>query len=214
VVGGGIRNPEDARVISQRARELGFDTTVGIIHDHKGQLRALPDRERAVYKEIELDRKAGVGAFAYDRVFHENLALGMPNEWHCRAGSRYLYVCEDGLVHYCSQQRGYPAIPLEKYGQADLERESKTQKACSPYCTISCVHRVAMIDLVREQPREALVQFFPPAEPGGPPEMPVAVKVAASIFMPPEKGQPQSPRQEGSRGLPRGCWGSSERSRL
>jgi len=23
-------------------------------------------------------------------------------------GARYLYICEDGLVHYCSQQRGYP----------------------------------------------------------------------------------------------------------
>ncbi len=31
------------------------------------------------------------------------------------AGSRYLYVCEDGLVHYCSQQRGTPAIPLRQY---------------------------------------------------------------------------------------------------
>jgi len=24
-----------------------------------------------------------------------------------QAGSRYLYICEDGLVHYCSQQRGF-----------------------------------------------------------------------------------------------------------
>ena len=36
VVGGGIRNPEDALNIAQRARELGFSTTVGIIHDGSG----------------------------------------------------------------------------------------------------------------------------------------------------------------------------------
>ena len=33
VLGGGIKNPEDARTINQRARELGFSTSVGIIHD-------------------------------------------------------------------------------------------------------------------------------------------------------------------------------------
>jgi hypothetical protein len=56
------------------------------------------------------------------------MALGKPNDWQCRAGSRYLYICEDGLVHYCSQQRGYPAIPLEQYTQQDLDREYSTQK--------------------------------------------------------------------------------------
>ena len=45
------------------------------------------------------------------RGFQDNLADGKPNDWRCRAGARYLYVCEDGLVHYCSQQRGYPGRP-------------------------------------------------------------------------------------------------------
>src|SRR5262250_744589 len=39
VVGGGIRNPHDALVIGKRAIELGFSSTVGIIHDGDGQLR-------------------------------------------------------------------------------------------------------------------------------------------------------------------------------
>ena len=34
VLGPGIRNPEDAYLIGQRARELGFTSTVGILHDH------------------------------------------------------------------------------------------------------------------------------------------------------------------------------------
>src|SRR6201991_1321133 len=39
VVGGGISNPDDARVISERALAMGFSTTIGIIHDGTGQLK-------------------------------------------------------------------------------------------------------------------------------------------------------------------------------
>src|SRR5262249_23496301 len=41
VVGGGIKNPQDALVIGKRALELGFTSTVGIIHDGDGQLKPL-----------------------------------------------------------------------------------------------------------------------------------------------------------------------------
>src|SRR5205085_11652965 len=36
VLGGGMAHPEDALTITRRALELGFETTVGIIHDHTG----------------------------------------------------------------------------------------------------------------------------------------------------------------------------------
>ena len=192
VLGAGVLHPEDALLITQRALELGFETTVGIIHDHSGQLEPLQEKESSVYRQIQSLRKPAFWAFAYDNLFHKNLALGQPNDWQCRAGSRYLYICEDGLVHYCSQQRGYPAIPLEKYTREDLEREYWAKKPCAPYCTISCVHRVAMIDLVREKPREALVRFFPPSAPGTPAQFPVGIKVLSSLFLPPENGKPQS----------------------
>src|ERR1044072_5400799 len=39
VIGGGIKNPHDALVIGRRALELGFTSTVGIIHDGDGQLQ-------------------------------------------------------------------------------------------------------------------------------------------------------------------------------
>src|SRR5215813_10016839 len=41
VLGAGVRNPEDAIVVGKRARELGFTSTVGILHDHSGQLKPL-----------------------------------------------------------------------------------------------------------------------------------------------------------------------------
>ena len=55
--------------------------------------------------------------------FQQAIAEGRPNDWRCRAGSRYLYICEDGLVHYCSQQRGYPGVPLAEYTREDVKRE-------------------------------------------------------------------------------------------
>src|SRR6201996_81337 len=143
VVGGGIRNPQDALVIGRRALQLGFTSTIGIIHDGEGQLKALQDEERRVYYEM-----AGMAKKNYSRFnkFQEAIANAEPNNWRCRAGSRFLYVCEDGLVHYCSQQRGYPGVPLAQYSKADLEREYLTEKTCAPHCTVSCVHQISYID--------------------------------------------------------------------
>jgi len=143
VVGGGVRNPEDALVIGKRALELGFSSTVGIIHDGGGQLQALGSEERRVYHAMKALEKR---SFTRLHAFQDNIARGRPNQWRCRAGSRYLYVCEDGLVHYCSQQRGYPAIPLERYTLEDLRREYTTEKSCAPHCTVSCVHQVSVFD--------------------------------------------------------------------
>ncbi len=143
VVGGGIRNPQDALVIGKRALGLGFTSTIGIIHDGDGQLKALQDEERRVYYEM-----AGMEKKNYSRFnkFQEAIANAEPNDWRCRAGSRFLYVCEDGLVHYCSQQRGYPGVPLAQYTRADLKREYLTEKTCAPHCTVSCVHQISYID--------------------------------------------------------------------
>jgi len=146
VVGGGVRNPQDALTIGRRALELGFSSTVGIIHDGGGQLQPLSDEERRIYHEMKSLEKR---SFTRVNSFQDNIALGRPNQWRCRAGARYLYICEDGLVHYCSQQRGYPAIPLEKYTIHDLRREYLTEKSCASHCTVSCVHQVSVLDAFR-----------------------------------------------------------------
>src|ERR1039458_2311782 len=150
VVGGGVCNPQDALTIGRRALELGFSSTVGIIHDSSGQLQPLAEDERRVYHEMKSLEKR---SFTRVNAFQDNIALGRPNQWRCRAGGRYLYICEDGLVHYCSQQRGYPGIPLEKYTIADLRREFHTEKACAPHCTVSCVHQVSVLDAWRAPQR-------------------------------------------------------------
>jgi len=146
VVGGGIRTPQDALTIGRRALELGFTSTVGIIHDGGGQLRPLADEERSVYAQMRAMEKA---SYARVNYFQDNIAHGKENNWRCRAGSRYLYICEDGLVHYCSQQRGYPGKPLADYTLADIRREYRTEKGCAPRCTVACVHQISYIDFWR-----------------------------------------------------------------
>ena len=143
VVGSGIHHPQDALVIGRRAVELGFTSTIGIIHDGSGQLQPLGEEERRIYDEMKSWEKR---SFTRVNAFQDNIAQGLPNEWRCRAGARYLYICEDGLVHYCSQQRGYPGVPLETYTLDDIRREYVTEKSCAPHCTVSCVHQVSIFD--------------------------------------------------------------------
>jgi MoaA/NifB/PqqE/SkfB family radical SAM enzyme len=159
VLGSPVRNPQDARTIAMRARELGLGSTVGILHDGDGQLRPLAPDQLSIYRDLlQPDQK--MFSFAqYDR-FQRNISEGRPNRWHCRAGGRFLYICEDGLVHYCSQQRGHPAIPLERYGLEDLQREAAREKACAAYCTVSCVHQTAMLDAFRESPKQVLSEMI------------------------------------------------------
>jgi MoaA/NifB/PqqE/SkfB family radical SAM enzyme len=141
VVGGGFG--KDALVIDKRARELGFESTIGIIHDGSGQLKPLGEEDAEVYFKVSRRKKTNYARFDQ---FQEAIAQGRPNDWRCRAGSRYLYICEDGLVHYCSQKRGFPGVPLAEYTKADVKREFLTAKTCSPNCTIGCVHRISYID--------------------------------------------------------------------
>src|ERR1700735_2244751 len=147
VVGGGIHNPDDALVVGKRALELGFTSTVGIIHDGDGQLRPIGDRERRVFLAMKNFEKKNFSQINY---YQDDIANGRPSHWRCRGGSRYLYICEDGLVHYCSQQRGYPAKPLAEYTVDDIRREYLTEKSCAPMCTISCVRQISYFDFWRD----------------------------------------------------------------
>lgn len=143
VIGGGIETPEDALVIARRAVELGFSSTVGIIHDHDGTLKPLNEREKEIFQQV---KKLGNHDLARLNWFQDSIAEGKPYEWRCRAGARYLYICEDGLVHWCSQQRGYPGTPLAEYTMKDFAREYNTEKWCAATCTLQCVHQVGLLD--------------------------------------------------------------------
>jgi hypothetical protein len=117
-----------------------------IIHDSDGQLQPLLESEQEIYLKV---RDMGKKNYARLNYFQDNIAHGVENKWKCRAGARYLYVCEEGLVHYCSQQRGYPGKPLAEYTKDDIRREFITEKGCAPRCTVACVHYTSYMDFWR-----------------------------------------------------------------
>jgi MoaA/NifB/PqqE/SkfB family radical SAM enzyme len=147
VLGSGVKNPDDALEIAKFAVGQGFTSTVGVIHDGMGLLKPLNDKDRATFNEI---KKIGAKSYARFNNFQKKLVNGEQYEWRCRAGARYLYICEDGLVHWCSQQRGTPGIALKDYTWDDYDREYNTEKWCAKDCTIQCVHQVALLDNWRD----------------------------------------------------------------
>jgi MoaA/NifB/PqqE/SkfB family radical SAM enzyme len=163
VVGSGVKTPEDALTIAHRAIELGFTSTVGIIHDGNGQLKPLAQRDQEIFEEI---MTLGKKSFSRFNDFQHNVARGKEHNWRCRSGSRYLYICEDGLVHWCSQQRGYPGIPLREYTTEMRHREYYTDKFCGPRCTVSCVQQVGILDNWRDPQNLKPMSMAPPPGPG------------------------------------------------
>ncbi|HEY5205328.1 MAG TPA: radical SAM protein [Roseiarcus sp.] len=153
VLGISEERTHDALEVARNAKSLGFSHTVGVLHDADGTLAPLSGAQRSVYDALM--HGGSVTHFINYLMFQKNLMAGKPNAWHCRAGARYLYICEDGLVHYCSQQRGAPGIPLADYAQADIVREFNTAKACAPFCTVSCVHQASFLDAWRGPQRLA-----------------------------------------------------------
>jgi MoaA/NifB/PqqE/SkfB family radical SAM enzyme len=160
VLGSGVKDPEDALRIAHRAVDLGLTSTVGIIHDHNGQLKPLGPREIEIFEEIMSLSKRSFSRF---NDFQHNVARAKEHTWRCRSGSRYLYICEDGLVHWCSQQRGYPGIPLAQYTPEMRHREFYTEKFCAARCTVSCVQQVGILDNWRAPQNLKPMPMTPPA---------------------------------------------------
>jgi MoaA/NifB/PqqE/SkfB family radical SAM enzyme len=141
---------EDVMVVARKAKDFGFFHTVGVLHDESGTLKPLSDKQLEAYKQCA-DLSGSLTHKLNYKLYQKNLIFGKPNEWKCRAGARYLYICEDGLVHWCSQQRGYPGIPLLEYTKTDIKREFHTEKGCAPLCTLSCVHQMSMFDELKRK---------------------------------------------------------------
>lgn len=135
----------DVIEIAKTARKYGFFHTVGVLHDESGSLKPLTPVQFQAYRTVTKISPSFTHHLNY-WLFQKNLMHGRPNDWKCRAGARYLYICEDGNVHLCSQRRGYPGTDLLNYTREDIKREFKTQKDCSPNCTLSCVHQMSMFD--------------------------------------------------------------------
>jgi hypothetical protein len=125
-------------------------------------LKPLGPREIEIFEEVMTLSKRSFSRF---NRFQHDVARGKEHKWRCRSGARYLYVCEDGLVHWCSQQRGYPGIPLAEYTPEMRQREFFTEKYCAPMCTVSCVQQVGMLDNWRAPQNLKPLPMTPPVVP-------------------------------------------------
>ncbi|HTR18222.1 MAG TPA: radical SAM protein [Acetobacteraceae bacterium] len=148
VLGVSGERTQDVVTVAETAAKYGLQHSVGVLHDHTGMLKPLSPAQMQAYEQVTKISPSVVHGLNY-WLFQKNLMHGQPNNWKCRAGARYLYVTEDGKVHWCSQQRGYPGIPLLEYTREDIRREFHTEKSCSPTCTLSCVHQMSMFDRYR-----------------------------------------------------------------
>ena len=148
VLGVSTERTQDVVAVATAAAKHGLQHSVGVLHDHTGTLKPLSPEQMRAYEQVTKISPSIVHGLNY-WLFQKNLMHGHANDWKCRAGARYLYVAEDGRVHWCSQQRGYPGIPLLDYTIEDIRREYHTEKGCSPTCTLSCVHQMSMFDRYR-----------------------------------------------------------------
>src|SRR5436853_1196221 len=78
VIGGGIKQPEDALTVAKRAVELGFSTTVGVIHDDDGTLKPLTQKEKEIFHAV---KKLGNKDHARLNWFQDSIAEGKPYQW-------------------------------------------------------------------------------------------------------------------------------------
>ena len=72
VLGAGIRNPQDALAVSGRARSLGFTSTVGILHDHSGQLKPLGGAQQSGLRAISRAQRLAVFVRAFRQFSGEH----------------------------------------------------------------------------------------------------------------------------------------------
>jgi MoaA/NifB/PqqE/SkfB family radical SAM enzyme len=143
---------EQTREVVDGVRRLGFYMTVGLMHDADGQIEPglLRGNLAAVYDEMQrrsrksLMHRTGEG-------WEADMLRDGSAPFKCRAGGRYLYVDEFGLVSYCSQRRGAPGIDVLEYTAEDVEREFYAPKGCEARCTIGCARRASAFDEWRSQ---------------------------------------------------------------
>lgn len=148
----GSSPPQQTRELIDEIRSLGFYMTIGLLHDHTGQIDSglIGDILPEFYEEMrQLCHKSVFHQFG--EGWEQKMLRDGEAPWKCRAGARYLYVDEAGIVSYCSQRRNEPGLPILEYTRADLLREFDAPKTCEDNCTIACVRRASSFDEWRSQ---------------------------------------------------------------
>ncbi|HET9485594.1 MAG TPA: radical SAM protein [Xanthomonadales bacterium] len=145
----GAGNDEEVLEVMKFAKDAGFRPRACIIHDGDGGMN-LDERGKQLFEEVgQLVGKK----FKESGDYRARLIETGKADFKCRAGSRYLYIDEAGIVHWCSQQRGVFTKPLADYTFDDLREQFHTKKACASTCTVGCVRSASRWDEWRSQRR-------------------------------------------------------------
>jgi MoaA/NifB/PqqE/SkfB family radical SAM enzyme len=132
----------DVETIIRFARDYGFRPRVLLAHGADGQIAHDRGRLRPYAQVPRLIRR-----FRRDPVrYREQLLARGESPFRCRAGSRYLYIDQGGIVHWCAQTAGRFGIALDVYSEEDLRRQFYTWKPCSSRCTIGCARSCSVVD--------------------------------------------------------------------
>lgn len=144
----GSAPPGEAVQVLEFAKAHGFKPRVLLVHDGHGQLRLSPEQ---LEEFEEIKRVLGKKRMKDAGDYRAKLMATGSAPFKCRAGSRYLYVDEFGIVRWCSQTRDVWGVPLAEYSLEQLRRQFDTQKNCNPKCTVGCVRTASAPDRWRAQ---------------------------------------------------------------
>ena len=139
---------EEVLEVIHFAIDHGFTPRVLLLHDGTGQLK-LSEENMKLYEDV---RKLMGQHFRDSHDYRTTMMKTGQADFKCRAGSRYLYIDEFGMVHWCSQQREKFAKTLSEYTFEDCKEQFYTAKSwCSAHCTVGCARSCSKMDEWRKQ---------------------------------------------------------------
>lgn len=139
--------PEESFEVIAFTKKIGFRPRVLLIHGPDGQVK-LNTEQLVVYRKI---KKIIPKHFYELSDYRDHLIQNGKAPFKCRAGSRYLYVDEEGIVSWCSQTRQDFRKSLDDYNLADLKTQFYSYKSCQNCCTLGCVRSASYFDGWRRQ---------------------------------------------------------------
>ena len=139
------RTAYQVRDLFREADDLGIPIGLSVCHDDTGRKSISGEPYISIWEDYR-HRESEYSVKGIDAEYSAGLLRGEDPPWHCRSGSRYLYIDEFGMVQFCSMQRGRLNIPLELYSRRDIRRCGKMFKGCERGCSNDCVFRTSEID--------------------------------------------------------------------
>ena len=139
---------EEVLEVVEFAKSRGFTPRLLVLHNENGQM-GLSVEELAVY--VEVKRLFGHRVTEEAHGYRERLIQNGEAPFRCRAGARYLYIDEFGMVRWCAQTRTAFGKMLSAYALEDLRQHFYLEKACSDKCSVGCVRTASAFDQWRSQ---------------------------------------------------------------